>query len=421
MNRTKRMLTVLSMFFALAASAQGDYMVTTASQKSEATTGDETQFIVQNFPYYTICNLQPGQKFMMIVEDSHGFVSVLKSPATGREVSNSKLQYKILEYKGTEEVRKETYSGESIATHFIFESEGEKYYHEVKGKSLVDVCASNPRAAIYNLVFLGDVDIARELLLGKTLYTKVTKARVDEGGAGTGSREVSIARNLEVTVTAVGVGTRDCPVKIVFEDRNGNKYFRNVMFSKTNSALLESDMTGVNLEKSFANVFTFVDKETKTTDDIRAKYIGRVAYPKLTVNAKKEGGGAQNLLRFTPLVITDLTLNPSNTLATLKIEDQKGTSYTVEVNLKYDIFERNADYIDDMFGYGDLRKQYPSITEESWLLLGKGEVKTGMTKDECMLALGSPIQIVAKPNTRSEKWYYQGRTIEFDNGRITHL
>ena len=420
MNRTKLMLTVISMFFALMVSAQGDYMVTTASQ-NEAAAGDETQFTVRNFPYYTICNLQAGQKFMMIVEDNHGFVSVLKSSATGREVSNSKLQHKILEFQGTEEVRKETYSGESVATHFIFESEGEKYYHEVKGKALADICGSNPRAAIYNMVFLGDVDIARELLMGKTLYTKVATARVDEGGAGTGSREVNIARNLEVTVTAVGVGTRECPVKIVFEDRNGNKYFRNVMFSKTNSALLDSEMTGVNLEKSFANVFTFVDKEAKTTEDVRTKYIGRIAYPKLTVEANKEGGGKQNLLRFTPLVIKDMTLNPSNTLATLKIEDQKGVNYTVEVNLKYDIFERNANYIDDMFGYGDLRKQHPSITEENWLLLGKGELKSGMTKDECMLALGSPIQIVAKPNTRRETWYYQGRTIEFDNGRITKL
>ncbi|NDV81230.1 hypothetical protein [Bacteroides sp. 51] len=420
MNRTKFMLTVISMFLALTVSAQGDYIVTTASPKSETSAGDEAQFVVQNFPYYTICNLQAGQKFMLMVEDSYGIVSTFKSSATGRDVSNSKLQHKILEFQGTEEARKETYIGESVSTHFIFEVEGEKYYHEVKGKSLADVCGSNPRAAIHNLVFLGDVDIARELLMGKTLYTKVTKARVDEGGAGTGSREVSIARNLEVTVTAIGVGTRECPVKIVFEDRDGNKYFRNVMFSKTNAGLQDSELTGVNLEKPFANVFTFVDKEAITTEDIRAKYIRRLAYPKRTVEAKKESGGTQSLLRFTPLVVKDMTLGAS-TLATLKLEDQKGTNYTVDVNLKYDIFERNADYIDDMFGYGDLRKQYPSITEENWLLLGKGELKTGMTKDECMLALGSPIQIVAKPNTRTETWYYQGRTVEFDNGRVVRL
>ena len=420
MNKTKTMLTVISVCFALAAGAQGDYRVTTASPKSEAAAEDETQFVVQNFPYYTICGLQAGQKFMLVAENSYGIVSTLKSSATGRDVSNSKLQYKILAFSKTEEVKRETYIGESTSTHFIFEAEGETYYHEVKNKALADICASNSRAAISNLVFLGDVDIARELLTGKTLYTKVATAQIDDATA-MGSREVNIARNLEVTVTAVGVGTRDCPVKIVFEDRNGNAYFRNVMFSKTNAGLQNSDLTGANSEKFFPNVFAFVDKEAKTAEDVRAKYIGRAAYPKQTVGVQQVGEGMQTLLRYTSLVIKDLIPSMPGTMATLKLADRQGNEYTVEVDLKYNIIIRNDNYMDDMFGYGDLRKQYPAISEENWLLLGKGEIKNGMTKDECMLSLGSPIQRVAQAHLNRETWYYQGRTIEFENGRIARI
>jgi len=420
MNRTKIMLAAISLFFALTASAQGDYIVKTNTQKS-AVGSEEELFTVNNFPYYAICDWKAGQKFMLVVEDKYGFMPVLKSVTNDRDVNNNKIQHKILEFQGTEEMNKETYSASSLSTRFMFEAEGEKYYHEVKNQSLGEICASNQRALIYNLVFLGDVDIARELLEGKTLFTKVTTARVDDGNATGGSREVTIQRNMEVTVTGIGAGTRECPVKIVFKDKEGNSYFRNVMFSKTNSGLLDTDMVGANLEKYFPNVFSFTDKEMKSNEDIRTKYIGRSVYPKRTFNAKTDGGATQTVLRYTPLIVKNMILAPSSTMATLKLADRSGTNYTVDVDLKYDIFIRNENYIDDMFGNGDIRKQYPAITEENWLLVGRGEVKTGMTRDECELAMGSPIQIVVNSRSRYETWYYQGKTIEFEGNKISRI
>lgn len=420
MNEMKATLTLLSLFFYISVCAQGDYMVKTTKQTATSGT-EEEQFVISNFPYYTICDWKAGQKFMLVIEDKYGFMPIFKSATNNREVNNDKLQYKVFELLGMEEVTKTNYSGSTSTTRLLFESEGEKYYYETKNQSLGEICASNSRALIHNLVFLTDVDVARELLQGKTLYTKVTSARIDDGNISSGSREVKIPRNLEVTVTGVGAGTRECPVKIVFEDRDGNSYFRNVMFSKTNSGLLDSDMVGGNMDKYFPNVFSFVDKEIKTTEDIRSKYVGRSVYPKHIIEARKEGGGLQALLRYTPLKIKDMTLTPSSTMATLKVTDKNNAIYNIEVNLKYDVFLRNEDYIDDMFGYGDLRKMYPGISEDNWLLLGNGEVKTGMTKDECQLALGSPIRMDVKTTSRYETWYYQGRTIEFEDNRITRI
>lgn len=415
----RKMLTVLLLFVSITICAQGDYVVKTTT-KTTTVGSEEEQFTVNNFPYFAVCDFKAGQKFLMVVEEKYGFMPIFKSSANDREVSNNKFQYKILEFQGTEETSKDSYAGRTISTRFIFESEGEKYYYEVKNQAIGAICA-NPRAIINNLVFLGDVDIARELLVGKTLYSKVTTARIDDENSSGGSREVKIPLNLEVTVTDVGAGTRECPVKIIFEDREGNSYYHNLIFSKTNSGLSDRDMVGANKEKYFPNVFSFTDKDMKTTDNIRTKYIGRAIYPKRNLEVRKVGGSLEMLLRYTPLVVKDVTPDGASTMVTLQLADKKGNSYTTEANLKYDIFIRNEDYIDDMFGYGDLRKQYPGISEENWILLGKGEVKTGMSKDECRLSLGSPIQIVKNPNSRYESWFYHGRTLEFDESKLARI
>lgn len=397
----------LTMIFALTAFnayAQEDYLVRTATNPQSQTGTEEERFVTNNFPYYSICDLTDGQKFMLIAEDRYGLIPTLKSYADNREVANSKMQYKILEFRGTEEKEIESYVGNNYDTRFLFDSEGERYYYEVKQQFVSDICNSNPRALIRNLVYLGDVDIARELLVGKTLYTKVGNAP-----------------NTRVTVTAVGAGTRECPVKIVFEDEKGNSYYRDVLFSKTNSGLLDSDLVGAHRDKYFANAFSFTNDEQKTSDDIRHKYVGRAVYPKRHIEVTRQGGGLETLARYTPLTIKELKPAPTGTMVTLVLVGTDKEVYLADVDLKYDIFIRNENYIDDTFGMGDLRKQYPDIADETWPLLSKGEVRTGMSKEECKLALGSPIQRVADTRSRYETWFYQGKTIDFEDGRVARM
>lgn len=421
MIKRKRIWAAFIALTAITVYAQDDYLVKTTTGQQNTVGSEEERFVTNNFPYYSICDWKAGQKFMVVVEDRYGFIPTLKSYTGEREIANSKMQHKILSFQGTEEIETESYIGANYFSRFIFDSENEKYYHEVKQRNVNDICGNNPRALIHNLVYLGDVDIARELLVGKTLYMKVTKAQVGNGRADAGSREVNIPINMEVTVSAVGAGTRECPVKIVFEDTNGNSYFRNVLFSKTNSGLLDSDLVGPHLDKCFSNVFSFSDKGLKTNDDIRSKYVGKTVYPKRHIEVAGHDGSLQTLLRYTPLIIKEMTFVAPGTMVTLKVADKNGQEYLAEVDLKYDIFIRNENYINDTFGVGDLRNQYPGISEENWVMLSKGEVKTGMTKKECQLALGSPIQIVANMNTDFETWYYHRRTIEFDGGRILRM
>lgn len=420
MNRLNTFLIALLLLLVHKANAQEGYVVRTTRQVN-TTESEEQLFTIKNFPYYPICDWKAGQSFMLIPEDKYGFMATLKASTTDRDVNNSKLQYKILEFKGMKEVERKSHTSGGVTTQFIFESEGEQYYHEIKNSALAEICAANPRAAIYNLVYLGDVDIARELLSEKTLYTKFTSARIDDANNNNGYREVTIPRNLEVKVTAIGAGTRECPVKIVFEDKEGNSYYRNVIFSRTNSGLIESDMVGVNYDKSFAHAFSLTNQETKSTEEVRNKYVGQPVYPKRTIEVIKADGSILSLPRYTPLIIKSLTPSGTSTIATLKLSDRSGTVYTITTDLHYDVFLRNENYINDMFGYADLRKLHPNTSESTWDMISKGEVSIGMTKAECKLTLGEPIQIVKQAHSRYESWYYRGRTLEFEKEHLVRM
>jgi len=65
---------------------------------------------------------------------------------------------------------------------------------------------------------------------------------------------------------------------------------------------------------------------------------------------------------------------------------------------------------DAMFVVSDPHLAYPTITDENWERITRGQVVEGMTKDECRLALGSPKRINENPNQAGlrEYWYYDG-------------
>ena len=159
----------------LTVSAQEGYFVKTqqqasAEQSKEAATTPEEDFINANFRYYSLCDWQPGMKFMVLPERKDLIIPTFKSKETGKNVSSGDLKYKIFEYLGVEET-------EQGFIHFLFDCENKTYYHEVKNTSLGDYC-SKPKAGINTLAFLGDVDIAKDLLVGETLYTPVLFVRV---------------------------------------------------------------------------------------------------------------------------------------------------------------------------------------------------------------------------------------------------
>ena len=79
---------------------------------------------------------------------------------------------------------------------------------------------------------------------------------------------------------------------------------------------------------------------------------------------------------------------------------------------------------DALFVASDPHLAYPSITDENWERITRGQVIEGMTKEECRLALGAPKSIDERPEQAGmrEFWYYDGGSyLYFVDGLLSHF
>lgn len=177
--------------------------------------------------------------------------------------------------------------------------------------------------------------------------------------------------------------------------------------------------------KYFSNAFSFTNKSLGTIESLKNKYMGMTVYPKKVLPAKrivsfedKQTESRVHLPRYTVLQIKDIRLSPPGSLAILSLKDNDGAIYELETDLKYDVIVRNENYIEDFFGFEDIHKKYPGITENRWQIISRGDLETGMSTVECRLSIGDPIEIELKKDNRFETWFYNGKTLEFENGTL---
>ena len=398
--------------------AQNNYLVsTTANQKSSGSNADspEHNFINTYFRNYKLCEWTPGMKFMVIPERKDIIIPTFKDGTTNREVSSGDLRHQIFEYLGYE-ITERGY------IRFDFFCEGKNYYHEVKNTTLDEYCVK-PKAGIPTLAFLDDVDIAKDLLVGMTLYMKTTKVRVDDPNSTSGFRETSIKLNEKVKVTAVGVGTRSFPVKIVFEDTKGNSYYLPVAISKTNCGMIDDDFIMDNKNKFFPNAFSFGDANEKTSGNLMNMYGNKSIYLKKSAKCTSITGEEVNLPRYTHLTIKNITSDVNSPFHTLEMANEKGEMFTIKTTFQstsaINTILQSDNYFGDLFGVGNLKAKYPNITEEMWQIISKGEVRKGMTKEECKLSLGDPIRIHRVLG--DETWYYSKKSLDFTGKKLVNI
>lgn len=415
---------VLFCFGTSQVAAQNDYIVTTPSSQGVGAS-EEERFIAANFPLQPLCTWTPGMKFMFIPSSRDMFLPTLSNYETEKGVDNSVLKHKILTFTGTEEIARKISNDTNYNTRFIFEYEGEKYYYEIKNMRLDEICIKAPRAVINGLVYLKDVDTAKELLTGKTIFIQSETARVDDANNYSGYRDVSVPINTEATITAVGVGSPACPVKIIFRDTQGKSYYLEVALSRTNSGMDINDFQGENRMKYFPNAVSFTNKSLSNIESLKNKYLGLTVYPKKVLTAtravsleEKQTESRVHLPRYTVLNIKDIKLTPPSSIAVLSLEDKNGTIYVMEADLKYDVITRNDNYIEDLFGLEDIHKKYPGITDKRWEIISRGDLEEGMSTEECRLSIGDPIEIQVKKDNRFETWFYNGKTLDFENGTL---
>ena len=425
----------LAMLLMTVSAQENSYIVKTKSAKkkvsvenllTEETTVEEEEtakdFIGQNFKFYSLCDWKEGMKFMVMPEKYDLVVKTFADAATGKEVSSMSLRHKIMIYKGKSES-----SDGHWRMNFLCQDENKMYYYEIPSGSFDDYCYG--KLGVPTLAYLGDVDIAREQLMGKKLFTKTRIYRVDTETDGDGYRETIQPMNTEVTVTAVGVGTRNFPVKIIVEDELGNEYYQVVAMSKTNSGMRDDEFIMDSLKHTFYGAFELQDAVMKVNKDFKT-YIGQVIHNKYKTEMVTKGDGKERYVTIPKMMSfrVDNTLAQPNsefvTLTLTEIESRrvfyKDVTFTNPVG-KPNARAKEDEYFGYLFAMGE--GQARETSQAARAAIQQGRVIVGMSEDEVILAMGEEPSRKESASDGRYMWLYLRSTgyltVTFGrNGRV---
>jgi hypothetical protein len=347
---------------------------------------DESQdFISQNFRYHSLCDWEDGMKFMVMPEKYDLVVKTFIDPATNKAVSNLKLKYKIMIYKGHDETK----DGHA-RINFLCQDDNKPYFFEIGTGTFEDYCFQ--KTGIPTLAYLGDVDIAREKLMDKSMFTKTKFYRIDTEYDGEGYQDVEVSPDMEVKVVAVGVGSRKFPVKIVVEDKDGNQFYQNVAMSKTNCGMRDDEFVGDEARYLFNNSFELMDDIMSISSRNYKKFLGKVIHTKVTTRMLNEVTSKQQAIpRLAEYQIESITPHKADDLATVKLKNTTtGNFFYTEAYL--DMFKaaggNEQKFFGSIFAPGPGKKVVTS--EASRAMIRSGHVGIGMTEDEVEMAAGEP-------------------------------
>ena len=412
----------MALMFAVASAQQtgNGYIVKTKGAKKTAvseaeTTGDQSSepekahdFISENFKYHSLCDWQvDSMKFMVMPEKYDMVVKTFHDPAqNGREVSSMTLRHKIMIYKGHAEG-----SDGHAHINFLCQDDNKMYYYEVPNGTFEDYCYG--KMGVPTLAYLGDVDIARKLLVGKTMFTKSTLFRIDTEYDGDGFQEVTVPMNDEVTVTQVGVGTRSFPVKIIVEDKNGNEYYQNVAISKTNCGMRDDEFVTDNSKFLFAGSFELQDAIMAVSHNLE-QYLNKTVHTKFTTDMITKGDGRERTLkvpRMTAFTIEAIMPKANSNYFTLTLKETesrriyfKDVTFVESDNVTGNIDGQRNDYFGYLFAMGQGRARQTSQAARA--AIRQGRVILAMSEDEVAMAMGEPDDITQGTNGQY-KWIYK--------------
>ena len=373
-------------------------------QRDDAPQGND--FVSQNFRFYSLCDWRDGMKFMVLPEKYDLVVNTFRDAGTNKEVSSGHLRRKIMVYKGHS-----VGPNGRARMNFTCQDNNKRYYFELPNGQFEDYCYQ--RKGVPTLAYLGDVDIAREKLMGHTLVTRSTDYRVDVDYESDAFEEVKVEKNMEVKVVAIGVGTRDFPVKIIVEDKKGKEFYQNVAISKTNCSLRDDEFIVDNEKFAFYGSFDVLTAETKVSADY-AQYMGKTVYTKYATSMTSKGGGKENRVVKVPKLmefrIDGMTPVRNSQYVTLTLtETETGRIYSKDVTFTNesvvgDIDGQKEDYFGYLFGFGEGRLRNTSAATRT--MIREGRVGIGMSEEEVEMAVGEPESKADLANGRYE-WTYK--------------
>lgn len=135
-----------------------------------------------------------------------------------------------------------------------------------------------------------------------------------------------------------------------------------------------------------------------------------------------EKGNRINGKKFIPVTI--LNVKPGNMVFPLNIEFVAEDSQNAYVFMNLGNSDTESRSFHNLFSLTDPKKHYPGIDEDTWQLIIRGEVQPGMSKEECRLALGNPIDLSSGHDYSQtlDIWTFEnGKVLWFEDGRLTRI
>lgn len=315
---------------------------------------EQKDFLSRNFRYVSMCDWTPGKtRFMCVPNQKDLVIKTFAEAKTGNMISSRKLAYKVLIYDG--------YSNPNGSLHervdfHLEENPAEQYYFEVPTGSFDDYCYG--KAGVPTLAYLEDVDMAMDSLVGKKVRVLVRDFCQDSGTSKGSYTPVDIGDELRgtvMTITKVGVGTRNFPVKIIVkepdkEDRPGREFFQYVAISRTNCDLRDEDFErSDNLPHSFRGSFQLLDDKMAVSSELK-EWIGKKVYTFFDTKMRNEKEQTVKVVRLSTFEVTDIyRLGDGNTV-TLTLKGLKsGNTYTKEVSATNTKVNGSEDVLSELF------------------------------------------------------------------------
>ncbi len=347
-------------------------------------------FFEKNFRYVSMCDWKEGMRFMVIPDKKDMVIKTFADAETGQMVPSVKLRHFIMTYQGHDN----KHGGLHERVYFDCEDDGKKYYYEVPTASFDDYCIG--AQGVPTLAYLGDVDVARQVLTDTILFTLASEYYVDTELNGDGFTTITdVPQGTEVQVKSIGVGTRNFPVKIIVEDKNGREFYQNVAISKTNSGLRNDEFQISNMIiHTFKGAFEMLS-DNMTASSVYQKHIGEEVYTLYSTAMADASGRTAQVARLSTFVIKDIRAQRGTNYVKMTLRGLgSGREYTKQVtfnstNVAGDIAGLHEDYFFNLFGVGNPLKM-EGVKKNHIADIQKSIVHAGYTENEVRLALGEP-------------------------------
>jgi len=434
MTRTKMLMAALAMacfsgHVMAQESAAGktavkrNYFVTTSnvrqvSKKSSAGNADaesaegdaagRKDFISRNFEYVSMCDWKPGMRFMVKPTQKDLVLKTFADSNTGNMVSTRSLIDSILVFDG------HSNPNGSLHEQINFHIEGDanrRLYFEVPTASFDDYCYN--QQGVPTLAYLDEVDRAIDSLTGKQVRVLVRELNQDTETAGGGYKPIDLGESRKgeiMTITKVGVGTRNFPVKIIVKEKDrpgapGQEYFQYVTISRTNCGIRDDEFERSDLLRhTFKGSFELLADRMAVTGELK-DWVGKNVYTFFATKMRNEKEDFVSVPRLTSFAVTDIYRLGDSDKVTLTLKGKKnGAVYTKEVSVTNTKVNGSEDVLDQLFIEGDPTKM-AGVRAANMPAIVKQQVKRGFTEAEVKLALGEPTE-VKKISGVTYQWEY---------------